>query len=215
MQFPQYSRSERIADGIVHVAGIAGGLVACTLLAAMAVTRFEPTYAAGLGIYAFGLVAMFVCSALYNMTSDGWGKSVFRRLDHAAIFFMIAGTYTPFALIAIGGRVGTGLLIFVWLVASLGIALKLVWPTRWEKLSIATYLMLGWTIVVALDPLVAAISVSGLILLVAGGVIYSLGVIFHKWTSLPYQNAIWHVFVLTAASCHFFAVLTDVAIAGR
>lgn len=213
MQFPQHSRPERIADAIVHVAGIAGGVAASLVLAIMAFVRFEPTYAAGLGLYALGLVAMLICSALYNMTGEGWQKGLFRRLDHAAIFLMIAGTYTPFALIAIGGRLGKGLLIFVWFVAAVGMVLKLVSPTRWEKLSIATYLLLGWTMVVALDSLFASISIQGVILLVTGGLLYSLGVIFHKWTSLPYQNAIWHVFVLAAASCHFFAVLTDVAMA--
>ncbi len=213
MSFPLYSRSERLADAVVHVAGITGGVVASFVLAFMAVSRFEPTYAAGLGLYAFGLVAMLVCSALYNLTDEAWGKSLFRRLDHAAIFLMIAGTYTPFALLAIGGNIGIGLLIFVWSVAAVGIVFKLVSPTRWEPLSIATYLLLGWTIVVAIDPLLASLSPSGITLLAAGGVLYSVGVVFHKWTSLPFQNAIWHAFVLVAASCHFAAILTDVALA--
>lgn len=214
MHFPQYTRSERIADGFVHVAGIAGGITASAILAMIAVSRFEPTFAAGLGLYAFGLIAMLICSALYNMTGDGRSKAFFRRLDHAAIFMMIAGTYTPFALLLIGGRIGMGLLVFVWSVAGLGIVLKLVSPTSWEGLSIATYLLLGWTIVVVLDPLLASLSAMGIVFLVAGGLLYSLGVIFHKWTSLPYQNAIWHSFVLAAATCHFVAVLTDVAMAG-
>lgn len=213
MHFPQYSRSERIVDGIVHLAGIAGGLAASIVLAILAVSQSEPIYLVGLGLYAFGLLAMLICSALYNMTEDGWRKGLFRRLDHAAIFLMIAGTYTPFVLIAIGGNIGIGLLIFVWSVASLGVVLKLIYPMRWEGLSIASYLLLGWTIVVALDPLLASLSASGIILLVMGGVLYSLGVIFHKWASLPYQNAIWHLFVLAAATCHFVVVLTDVAIA--
>ena len=202
-----------MVDAIVHVAGVAGGVTASVILTIIAVSRFEPAYAAGLGLYAFGLIAMLICSALYNMTNERWSKGLFRRLDHAAIFLMIAGTYTPFALLAIGGRLGMGLLIFVWSVAVIGITLKLVSPTRWERLSITAYLLLGWTIVVVLDPLLASISMTGVALLVTGGLLYSLGVIFHKWTSLPYQNAIWHMFVLVAASCHFVVVLTDVAMA--
>ena len=116
-------------------------------------------------------------------------------------------------LIAIGGPWGTGLLIFVWSVALGGVALKLLWPWRFERLSVLAYLLLGWCIVVAFDPLTAAVSVAGIALLVAGGVLYSLGVIFHLWTRLPYQNAIWHAFVLAAAVCHFSAILGDVALA--
>jgi hemolysin III len=213
MHFPWYSRPERIVDATVHIIGVAGGIVASSVLAIMTFTRADLVYVTGLGIYAFGLLAMLVCSALYNMTREGQCKGLYRRLDHAAIFVMIAGTYTPFALIAIGGRLGAGLLAFVWLVAAVGIVLKLVSPTRWEKLSIATYLLLGWTIVVALNPLFASVSLPGIVLLVTGGILYSLGVVFHKWTRLPYHNAIWHIFVLAAASCHFFVVLTDVAMA--
>ena len=215
MPYPNYSRNELIADGIVHVIGIAAGIAAAIALAVMAIARADPWNAAGLGVYAFGLIAMLVCSALYNMTNRGRGKEIFRRLDHAAIFLMIAGSYTPFALLAIGGDIGFALLLFVWLIAGIGIMMKLAFPPGWERLSIATYLLLGWTIVFALDPLFTAISPLGLSLLATGGVIYSIGVIFHRWTSLPFQNAIWHVFVLVAASCHFVAVLTDVAMAGQ
>jgi hemolysin III len=156
---------------------------------------------------------MLICSALYNMAGEGQKKALSRRLDHAAIFLMIAGTYTPFSLIAIGGSTGAALMVFVWSVAAIGIVLKLLTPTRFEALSIGTYLLLGWTIVFALDPLLESMSRAGIILLVAGGILYSFGVVFHKWTSLPFQNAIWHAFVLAAACCHFAVVLTDVALA--
>lgn len=214
MQRTEYSRAEYILDAIVHVVGVACGIAANGVLAIMTFLRAELALAVGLGIYAFGLLSMFVCSALYNMSREGWWKSVFRRLDHAAIFLLIAATYTPFALIAIGGRLGMGLLIFVWSVAAAGIVFKLVSPTRWQGLAITTYLLLGWTVVAALGPLVAAVSLPGIILLFIGGVLYSAGVIFHVWSRLPYHRAIWHLFVLAAASCHFSAVLIDVAMAG-
>ena len=212
MSRTEYSRTERVFDAIVHVVGVTFGVAANATLAVLIILRAELIHAAGLAIYGFGLLAMLVCSALYNITSEGWWKGMFRRLDHAAIFLLIAATYTPFALLVVGGRLGTGLLIFVWMVAIIGIVFKLISPTRWQGMAVATYLLLGWTILIALEPLLATISLPGLSLLIIGGVLYSVGVIFHLWTRLPYHRAIWHLFVLAAASCHFTAVLIDIAI---
>ena len=213
-EHPQYSRAEQIADAVVHGLGVTFGLVACSALVLVALPSGNGLLWLALGLYSSGLLAMLGCSALYNLTTSARYKAVFRRLDHAAIFVMIAGTYTPFTLISIGGAWGLGLLAFVWTVAAVGVLLKLFWPWRFERLSLLTYLLLGWSIVVALDPLLAAVSVAGVALLVTGGALYSLGVVFHLWTRLPYQNAIWHVFVLAAAVCHFSAVLSEVALAG-
>ena len=212
VEFPHYSPAERRADVVVHVVGLTFGLTACVVLAITALPRANLPLLVGLGLYAAGLMAMLGCSALYNLAREGPRKSLFRRLDHAAIFMMIAGTYTPFLLVAIGGAWGTGLLAFVWLVAVGGMAVELLGLRRPEGgLLVAAYLLLGWTILVALRPLSAAVSPSGLVLLVAGGVLYSVGVVFHLWTRLPYQNAIWHGFVLAAAICHYVAVLREVA----
>lgn len=213
MSFPQYTRSERLADAAVHVTGITAGIVGSFALTVIAIPRINMAEFASLGLYAIGLVTMLICSALYNMAGDGMNKDLFRRFDHAGIFLMIAGSYTPFAMISIGGHLGAGLLAFVWSIAVGGIILKLIYPNRWHGVFIAIYLLLGWTIIVAINPLLDAVSTSGLVLLIAGGLLYSLGVIFHIWTSLPYQNAIWHLFVLAAASCHFVVVLTEIALA--
>ena len=209
-----YSQSEHNVDVVVHIIGVTCGIVTAGVLAFMIFERGERTYAAGLGIYAFGLLTMFICSALYNMAREGRWKALFRRLNHAAIFLLIAGTYTFFALIAIGGRLGAVLLAFVWLVAAAGIVFKLLSPTRWQPLAIATYLLLSWTVVVAFEPLLAAVSLRGIILLLTGGILYSIGVVFYRWTRLPYHRAIWHSFVLAAASCHFTVVLIDIALTG-
>jgi hemolysin III len=158
-------------------------------------------------VYGAGLLAMLGCSALSNTTAPGPFKALWRRLDHAAIFVMIAGTYTPFAAVAIGGSWGTGLLVFVWSVAVAGVALKLFHPERIEALSTAAYLLLGWTILVAIDRLIAAVSLPALVLLASGGILYSVGVLFYRWRRLPYRRAIWHSFVLTGAACHYFAIL--------
>ncbi len=212
--FPRYSRAERIADGIIHLLGLTFGLAACVSLALAALPSHDALLWLALGLYGLGLMAMLGCSAAYNMIQHPRIKAVIRRLDHAAIFVMIAGTYTPFTLIAIGGPWGLGLLAFVWSVALGGVALKLFWPRRFDRLSTVAYLLLGWSILVAIDPLLGALSAAGLVLLGAGGLLYSLGVVFHLWERLPFQNAIWHAFVLAAAACHFTAVLSEVVLAG-
>lgn len=210
---PQYTRPERIADAGVHALGLVFAVAASIALAVAMWPSQDVLLWLALGLYGAGLAAMLGCSALYNLCGPGRWKAVFRRLDHAAIFVMIAGTYTPFMLVAVGGAWGFGLLAFVWSVALCGVAVKLFWPRRLERLSVAAYLLLGWSIVVALDPLLGAISAAGLTLLAAGGLLYSLGVVFHLWQRLPYQNAIWHAFVLAAAACHFSAVFGEVALA--
>ncbi|MEQ8356481.1 MAG: hemolysin III family protein [Kiloniellaceae bacterium] len=212
--YPRYSRAERLADAAVHILGLIFGLAACVSLAVVALPSHDGLLMFALGLYGLGLLAMLVCSTLYNLSGPSRHKALFRRLDHAAIFVMIAGTYTPFTLIALGGAWGLGLLAFVWTVALCGVVLKLFWPQRLDRLSVFAYLLLGWSILVGLDPLWGALSAAGLTLLAAGGLLYSLGVVFHLWNRLPYQNAIWHVFVLAAAACHFTAVFSEVAIAG-
>jgi hemolysin III len=202
---------------VVHVAGLALGLAGCAGLAAAALSHPDggPRLAVALGLYAAGLMAMLASSALYNLADEAAParRRLFRRLDHAAIFLMIAGTYTPFALVAIDGAWGAGLLAFVWTTAAGGIAAELLGLWRHKGLAVATYLLLGWSILPAMEPLSAALSPSGLALLAAGGVLYSVGAAFHLWRSLPFQNAIWHGFVLAAAACHYVAVLREVAAA--
>lgn len=209
----QCSRAELLADAVVHLLGLGFAFAACITLAVFIAINPDIPRGVSLGIYGFGLLVMLACSALYNLTRHARLKALFRRFDHAAIFVMIAGTYTPFSLIVIGGSWGAALLGFVWSVALIGVFLKLRYPLRFEKLSVIAYLLLGWVIVAAFEPLVSGASLAALILLVAGGALYSLGVVFHLWERLPYQNAIWHVFVLAAAACHYAAILMDVAIA--
>ena len=204
------SRSERRADAMVHVIGVTCGLAACVAFAIVALPGADPAVVVSLAVYGAGLLAMLGCSALCNTARPGPLKELWRRLDHAAIFVMIAGTYTPFAAIAIGGAWGTGLLVFVWTVAAAGVVLKLLHLERLETLSNAAYLLLGWTILVAIDRLIAAVSVPAFVLLVAGGVLYSVGILFYRRERLPYSRAVWHGFVLAAAACQYFAIL-DVA----
>jgi hemolysin III len=195
----------------VHIVGLTLGLAGCAGLAAAVLLRPDAGPRLTLAV---GLMAMLVGSALYNLTDAAAParKRLFRRLDHAAIFLMIAGTYTPFTLVAIGGAWGAGLLAFVWAVAAAGIAAELLSLRRHDGLAVAMYLLLGWSILPALVSVPAALSPSGVALLAAGGVLYSVGAGFHLWRSLPFQNPIWHGFVL-AAAYHYTAVLREVAAA--
>jgi hemolysin III len=205
-----YGRGEQIADRYIHFAGLAAGLVGSVALVAAAAERARALMIVSVAVYGIGLVCMIGASALYNIAAASRRREWFRRLDHAAIFLMIAGTYTPFALVRMGGAWGLGIAGFVWLVAIGGIALKLLHPHRLEGISTGIYLALGWVIVVALGPLFATVPPPAVILIVIGGLLYSFGVVFHLWRRLPYHNAIWHGFVLGAAGCHWVAVLDGV-----
>jgi hemolysin III len=205
--FPDYTIRERVADGCIHIIGVAASLVALTALLVIGVQSKTTLWVVSLTIYGLALVATFSCSAGYNLVVRPKLKEVLRRLDHAAIFLMIAGTYTPFILIKMHTPWGLGLLAVVWTMAILGIAIKLFAPRFLDGLSTALYLVQGWAVLAAWEPLMSALPGRVLTLLMVGGVLYTIGVVFHLWERLPYQNAIWHGFVLSAASCHFAAVI--------
>jgi len=208
----RYRRQEEIADRCIHLLGIGLGIGAALALLYLAGSRGDTRLTAAIAVYALGLVAMLTCSALYNLAAPSARKELLRRFDHAAIFAMIAGTYTPFLLVRMGGAWGWGMLGFVWLTAVAGIGLALVRPRRHERLQLATYLLLGWSILLARAPLADSVAWPAIMLLLAGGLLYSFGVIFHLWRRLGYHNAIWHGFVLAAASCHYAAVLLGVVL---
>lgn len=204
--YPDYTRRERLADAAIHAAGVTFSIVAAAVLIAVSAGKVSALEQVSLAVYGAGLIAMFLCSALYNLVQRRPLKDIMRRLDHAAIFVMIAGSYTPFVLGKIGGETGILLFLAVWSIALLGVLLKLFFPGRLERISVAIYLAQGWLILFALDPLLSAISGVSIVLLVLGGVIYSVGIIFHLWERLPFHNAIWHGFVLVAAVCHYAAI---------
>jgi hemolysin III len=205
--FPQYTLGERVADGTIHIIGVAASVVAMIALLVIGIRTDTALMVAGLAIYGIALVATFGCSAGYHLVVRPRVKEILRRFDHAAIFLMIAGTYTPFVLIKMNNAWGLGLLAVVWTMAAIGIAIKLFLPRFLDGLSTALYLVQGWAVLVAWEPLSSALPGSVLTLLMVGGVLYTVGVVFHLWNRLPYQNAIWHGFVLSAASCHFAAVI--------
>jgi hemolysin III len=212
---PDYGAGERALDLSVHVLGVAASLAAAAGLMIVAVADLDALAILSFAVYAIGLAVGFGLSAGYHLATRTDLRTILRRLDHAAIFVLIAATYTPFAALTIGGPSGHGLLAAVWAIALVGIAGKMLLPGRLERVSIVLYLVQGWAGLAVLDQLMEAIPAATLALLGTGGVLYTLGVAFHLWRGLRYQNAIWHAFVLIAAACHYLAVLDAVALAGN
>ncbi|RDD60389.1 PAQR family membrane homeostasis protein TrhA [Ferruginivarius sediminum] len=210
--FPTYTRREEIADRAVHLIGLPAGIAGALVLVTLAAFRDEPLRLLSLALYSAGLIGMLSLSAAYNMSRSPRRKEILRRLDHAAIFVMIAGTYTPFMLVRLENGWAAGFCLFVWLTAAAGVALKLLFPRRYERVSLVLYLLLGWSAVVIAEPLLDTLSPDVLALLLAGGLLYSIGVIFHTAHGLRFHNAIWHSMVLAAAVLHYIAVLSAVAL---
>jgi hemolysin III len=200
-----YDRAEIIADGVVHGIGILGGIIAATVLVVLTAIYATALNIVAVSIYVAGLLSMLVLSATYNLWPVSRTKWVLRRFDHSAIYMLIAATYTPF-IVELKDSI-FAVLIGVWCIAIFGIVLKLGWPGRFDRLSVGLYLALGWSGLMLYDSVVAALPNMALWFVVAGGALYSTGVIFHAWRRLRFQNVIWHCFVLLGAACHYTAVL--------
>lgn len=204
------SRREIVADGIVHAVGLAAAVAGACALVTAAVLRGSSVAAAV--IYAVALIAMLAASAAYSLGRDLRFREVLRRLDHAAIFVMIAGTYTPFTAGVLTGGWAAGLTAAVWAIAALGVLMKTAFAPRGLRgLTTFLYIAFGWIGVVAAQPFLSALSPLVLWLVVAGGVIYTLGTVFFSLRRLPYQRAIWHGFVIVAAAVHFCAIFVLVS----
>jgi hemolysin III len=208
-----YDTKELIADGIVHAVGVMVGIVsiiALIILAAPVVGAWEFT---SILVYGTGLLTVLTISALYNLWPVSPVKWLLRRFDHSAIYLLIAGTYTPFITQMKANVESSLLLVGVWLTSMVGIALKLKFPGRFDRLSILLYLLLSWSGVMAYESVFGTLPASTLWLLAIGGILYTIGVLFHLWEGLRFQNAIWHSFVLVAAACHYTAVLDCLVLA--
>jgi hemolysin III len=201
-----YSQGELLADGFVHAAAIIAGAIAFSVLFVRIALYGEVSDGLAMAIYAASFFLLFGFSCAYNMTPPSPLKWLLRRFDHSSIYLMIAGTYTA-AFSQMSDRAWAWTLIgVVWAVSLLGIGLKLFLPGRLDRASVVLYLALGWIAVIAAKPLVASLPTPTLILMAAGGLLYSLGVVFYKWHSLKFQNAIWHTFVATAAGLHYAGI---------
>jgi hemolysin III len=202
-----YDRSELIADAVVHITGVCFGLVAATALVVLTAVYASAVDLAAVSVYVAGLLAMLVLSATYNLWPISRAKWVLRRFDHSAIYALIAATYTPLIMELKDSYFATALLTGVWCLAIVGIVIKLALPGRYDRLAVGLYLALGWSGMMLYDAVVKALPAMALWFILAGGVLYSFGVIFHAWQRLRFQNAIWHGFVLLGAACHYTAIL--------
>ncbi len=207
-----YSLLEETLHSISHAIGAVlalVGVVALIVLASLA-AHVDPWKIVGVSLYGATLVLLYTASTLYHGVRRPRLKRALKVVDHCAIYALIAGTYTPFLLVNLRGPLGWTLFAIIWTLAIGGIALKLIWPHRFGVLRVAVYLVMGWLIVVASDAMDAHLSDTSIAWLVAGGITYTLGVVFYAIRAIPFHHAIWHLFVLGGSVCHYVAVYTAV-----
>ncbi len=202
-----YTAGEELANSLTHGLGAALSAIALILLVAFSSLRGDGWHLVSCTLYGVTLVLLYTASTLYHAVSNPRAKRILKIVDHASIFLLIAGTYTPFLLVTLHGPWGWWLFGAVWGIAAAGIIMKLFWTGRFRYLSTGLYLAMGWIVMIALKPLVSSLPLGGLILLGTGGLLYTLGTIFYLWKQLLFGHAIWHGFVLAASICHFFSIL--------
>jgi hemolysin III len=204
------SEGEKIADAAVHLAAIVAGVIAFSVLFQQIALRGRWSDGVAMSIYAAGFFLMFGFSCAYNAAPPSRLKDLLRRFDYAAIYLMIAGTYTALLSQAPASLWATALLAFVWTAALVGASIKLVFPGALDRAAVPLYLALGWAALPAIKPLFLALPWQTSALTLGGGALYSLGVAFHVWESLRFQTAIWHGFVAAAAACQFAGVMAAI-----
>lgn len=203
---PTPTLGEEIANSVSHGVGLLAALVVGPLLVARAIGHSKPWGGVGASVFAISIAVMYFASTLYHVLPPGRGKRVFRTMEHCAIFLLIAGTYTPVAIVAMRGVWGWALLTVVWMLAIVGVLLKSLTSTRHRWLPAVLYLALAWLIVIAIGPLAAKIQFAGLAWLLAGGLSYTVGIAFFAAKTVPYCHFVWHLFVLAGTACHFVAI---------
>ena len=201
-----YSEGEELAHALTHGIGALLSVAALVVLVVYSALYGDAWHITSTTVYGLTLILIYTASTLYHGVSRPAAKEILQKLDHSAIFLLIAGTYTPFTLVNLRGPWGWTLFALVWGVAIAGIAFELACRKCPKVISVGLYLGLGWIVLIAIKPLLAQVDPGGVRLLVAGGVAYSLGVVFYLWKTLVYHHAVWHLFVLAGSILHFFAV---------
>lgn len=198
---------EEIANSVSHGIGLAASVAAAPFLIGAMLRRGDAVLIFAAGIFAVTVVLLYLSSTLYHAVPESRAKRVLQVVDHSAIYLLIAGTYTPFALGVLRGPLGWTLLSVVWLLAALGIGLKATKGIVWPRLSTALYLAMGWLALVAARPFLREVPLPGLVLIAAGGLAYTAGVAFFAMDRLRYGHFVWHLFVITGTACHYVAIL--------
>src|SRR5215216_131086 len=198
---------EELANGITHGIGLALSIVGLAILLILSITNGSGWHIAGCTTFGVTLVLLYAASTLYHSFRVPHLKRLLKILDHAAIYLLIAGTYTPFTLVNLRGFWGWTLFALVWSLSIFGILWKVFHVDRFQIVSTLIYIVMGWIVIIAIKPVLAAVPLSGILWLLAGGMFYTVGVLFFAWKRIPYNHAIWHLFVMAGSICHYFAVL--------
>jgi hemolysin III len=203
---PSYVFIEEVLNSITHGTGILLSIAALVLLIAFSSIAGTARHVICSVIFGLSLILLYTASTLYHSARKPNIKRVFKIFDHSCIFLLIAGTYTPFLLITLRGILGWIMFGIIWFMAVIGVIFKVFFVYRYKIVSVLAYVFMGWIIVFAIKPLVNTLPLGGMVWLVAGGLSYTIGVVFYAWKKLPFSHAIWHLFVLGGSVCHFFAV---------
>jgi hemolysin III len=208
----RFTMAELVADGVVHGIGLLVALALGTVMVVFAATGTARAELPAIILYVSTLLMVLSVSLTFNLAPISRFKQLMARLDQAAIFLFIAGTYTPFLAMIGGTPAGQMLMVWVWAAALIGVALKLIVPHKFGRLAIVLYLAIGWSGVLVFGTLATVLPPISLWLVLAGGITYSAGIVFHLWDRLMFQNVLWHVFVVAGASCHLWAVFHTMVI---
>lgn len=203
---PLYTKKEEIANSITSVIGVIIGISGMILLTILAAMSGDVWLLVSFTIYGISLIILHLASTLYHSIQNPYIKKYFQKFDHAAIYLLIAGTYTPFLLVSIRGPLGWTLLILIWGIAILGMGFKALYLDKFVRLSVVGYVCMGWLGVIAGQQILSNIPQTSLYWLAVGGILYTSGIIFLAWRKIPYNHTIWHIFVLGGSLCHVFAV---------
>lgn len=204
---PKYSKAEEIMNAVTHGIGIALSIAGLVILVVFAAIYGDAWKVVASAIYGASMIVLYTASTLYHSFSKTKAAKKLNMFDHISIYYLIAGSYTPFMLVNLRGAWGWSIFGVIWACAITGTILKIIYGNNFRKVSTIIYLAMGWMILIAIYPFVKNVELGGVILLAAGGLAYSFGVIFYKWKTLPFNHAIWHLFVLAGTVLQFFAVL--------
>jgi len=206
----EYNVLEEVLHAVTHGVGVLLSIAGLSWMLYLSISAEDPWRIAASLVYGLTLIALFLASTVYHAMYASRHREIFKMLDHCAIYLLIAGTYTPFLLVAMRTNTGWWLFGAIWALATAGIIKKLMFKHRFPKFALASYLAMGWLIVIAAPEMAAAIGTNGMIWLFAGGLCYSLGAIFYALEKIPYNHTVWHVFVLAGGVCHFLSVIWHV-----
>ncbi|WP_129409831.1 PAQR family membrane homeostasis protein TrhA [Marinitoga lauensis] len=202
----KYTLGEEIANSITHGVGALLSLIGLIVLIVFSALKGNSLQTLSVTIYGISLFLLYLASTLYHSIQNKKAKQILEIIDHSSIYLLIAGTYTPFTLVTLNGKTGWTIFITVWILAFIGIALKPFFVKKFMILSTLLYIAMGWMIIFAIKPLIASLPLGGIIWLVTGGLLYTIGAVFYIWRKLPYGHMIWHLFVLGGSVSHFIAV---------